>query len=554
MNAGHLAPSPVAAAMLDRCMTMPPGSCKPGFGFGSFVLQRWEHQLLKDGQPVELGTRALDVLLLLAESNGALVTKEDVLDRVWGKVAVEENNIQVQVCALRRVLGPDRNWIVTVPGRGYRFTAPVVALDKDEDEDEDRAETGATPRMSILVLPLAARGEVPGQDWFADSVTDSLTTDLARALPGSTVVAQTTADTYRNHHADVREIGRQQGVRFVLEGSILLTDDHVRVNAQLIEVATGTHVWAERFDKARLGVFRDQDEIVARLAREVGLQMIGAEARRAEQLDGKRPEQSKAADFVLRGHAAARQRAMTRESAETACALYTHALQRNPNDADALAGIASVQVYQVVNGFTDAAGREATLVEAAGSLAKALLLAPDHQAALKTRAVLLRARGAFAEALEAAFAIVDHNPGDPAGYRETGLDLLYLGRTQEATEWFRRVDALAPADPTRWTWLQGLGRSLIQLGRAAEAIPAFRLAIESNPNHPILHALLAAALALTGDAEHARQEMATFHRAEPGVTMDALAQRSAVPIEATDAIYRARNERLREGLERASRT
>ena len=565
MSGGLAVARQITAPAMDGRLVGLMAPARSTLAFGRFVLQTHERRLLADGQAVELGSRAFDVLLMLAESEGALVTKDAILTRVWPDVAVEENNIQVQVSALRRVFGPDRDWIVTIPGRGYRFTAAVVALTDDEPQQDDdappqRLAGGIPSRLSILVLPLAARGNEAGQGWFADSITDSLTNDLARALPGSTVIAQTTADTYKRNGADIREIGRRESVRYVLEGSILFTERRIRVNAQLIEADTGAHVWAERFDKARGDVLQDQDEIVARLSRVVGLQMINAEARRAEQTDDERPEQSNAMDFVLRGHAVARQKGMTRQSSEIACALYERALQLDPGNVEALAGAASVRVYQVVNGFTegpgrtvrDEAGREATLAEADCKLARALALAPEHPAALRTRAVLLRARGAFEEALTAASAILTQDPGDLLGHRETGLNLLYLGRTEEAADWFRRADALAPSDPMRWTWMQGLGRALIQLGREAEAVDALRVAIESNPNYAQYHALLAAALALSGDIEHARAEIAVFKRAEPGVCIEALAKRSAVPYEATDPVYRSRNERLLVGLRLAS--
>lgn len=139
--------------------------------------------------------------------------------------------------------------------------------------------------MSVLVLPFAARGGDPAREWFADAVTDGLTTDLARALPtGSAVAAQTTADTYRDHHADVRAIGREQGVRYLVEGSVLLVEDRARINAQLIAVETGAHLWADRFDVPWQGngdVLRVQDDIIGRLSRALGQRMLDAEMRLA---------------------------------------------------------------------------------------------------------------------------------------------------------------------------------------------------------------------------------------------------------------------------------
>ena len=552
----------------------PPLQAEPeGFAFGRFVLRRRQHLLLLDGVPVELGSRAIEILLALVAADGALLTKGAIMDRVWPDVAVEENNLQVQVSALRRALGQDRDWIVTVPGRGYRFTGVVAALRDENAADMSMAGTahpdGAAepPSLSVLVLPFAGRGGSPAGDWFADSVTDSLTTDLARALPpGSAVIAQTTADTYKGHPADVRAIGRDQGVRYVVEGSVLLAGDQVRVNAQLVAAETGRHLWADRFDTPRFaavqgdGLLQVQDQIVGRLARSVGLEMVGAEARRAERADCEHPEEVTAQDYVMRADAAASQGLVTRDSVESACVLYVSALDREPCNADALAGLAYSRIYQVTNGYLEAgqsvrdeaAAREAHLAEAEETLARALAAAPGHLKAMKGRAVLLRARGLFAEAIAAAEALLTQTPGDPATLREIGLNLVYLGRTEEAVAWFQRADTVAPSDPARWTWLQGLGRALMQLGRDAEAADALRLAVASNPAYAPSHAFLAAALASAGEDVAARAAMEEFRRMEPNAPLDTFARHPAVPHQATSPLYQAGNARMLDGMRRAA--
>lgn len=262
--------SPVAS----RPMTAV-GAARTAIHFGRFELQLHEHRLLADGEVLEIGSRAFDVLALLVESGGALLSKATMMDGVWPDVAVEENNLQVQISNLRRALGEDRGWIVTVPGRGYRFTAPVEMvqpLHRDE----------ATRPFSVLVLPFVARGSDPTLDWFVDGITDSLTTDLVHAVPHCSVVAHATAAQYKCQPVDVREIGRAQQVRFVLEGTVLMAERHVRVNAQLIETESGASLWSERFDQARGDVLRVQDEIVMRLSRMAGVQMVAAETERAE--------------------------------------------------------------------------------------------------------------------------------------------------------------------------------------------------------------------------------------------------------------------------------
>ena len=555
---------PVEASQLSIAHPVEPanGPSAGTYLFGQFELRPRERVLLSAGCPVELGSRAFDVLLALIEAGGTMVTKTVLLDRVWSGVVVEENNLQVQISTIRRALGPDhREWITTIPGRGYRFTGKATAIEAQTATLPpvvlDTPTGDGAAQMSIIVLPFAGRGDDPASAWFADGVTDSLTTDLARALPpGSVVIAQTTADIYKGAPADVREIGRENSVRYVVEGSVFLTNDQARVNVQLIAADTGAHLWADRFDTPRRGVLGLQDEIVGRLSRSVGREMIDAEARRAEQSESDNPETDVTTqDHILRAHAAASQRMMTRAKFEAACDLYNAALTREPDNADALAGIAAARLYQVLNGRLEEGGTdqdEAQLNDAEAKLRQVLTAAPDHLAAIKTRAVLLRARGVFVDAIAWGERFLAHNPGDPAVHREVGLNLLYLGRAADAETWFRRADALGPDDPARWTWLQGLGRTLIQLGRDAEAADALRLAIVSNPNHAPLHALLGAALLLAGDPGSASAAVAGFRLADPGCPIEAIATRSAVPIEATAASYRERNQRLAYGLRRAA--
>jgi TolB-like protein/DNA-binding winged helix-turn-helix (wHTH) protein/tetratricopeptide (TPR) repeat protein len=522
--------------------------------FGRFVLRMPEHCLRRDGVVVEIGSRAFDLLLMMADSGGALLTKNDILDRVWPNVIVEENNLQVQVSQIRRILGPDRDWIVTVPGRGYRFIAPVTQEPLGGAAPvAARRHCGAVP-LSLLVLPFVARGNDPAQEWFTAGITDSLLTDLARAMPNSRLLTHSAAQA-GEHAREPREIGCEQGVRYVLEGSVLFTEDRVRVNAQLTACETGAALWAERFDRPRHDMLLLQDEIVVRLSRTTATEMVAAEARRVQEVA---PEQLTAADCVLRGHALAHGGSLTAEKVRAARAMYARALHRDAANADALIALAQLCAAEIVYGFVesgptvcDDAGRESRLSEGEALLARGLCHCPEHSQAPRARAILLRARGAFPEAMATTSAVLARDPVDLIAHREMGLNLLYLGRTQDALGWFRRADTLAPVDPIRWTWLQGLARGLMQLERDEEAVSVLRQAVENNRFHAPLHALLAAALALSGQPAQAAAEMALFRAAAPDVPVSVLARRSAVPCVAADPEYLRRNARIAEGMMRA---
>jgi TolB-like protein len=515
--------------MLDSFNSLAaPADSPDAYAFGRFLLRVRERVLLEEGVPVELGSRALDVLLELLASGGQLLTKEALLDRVWPGVIVEENNLQVQISVLRRALGPFRDWIATVPGRGYRFTAPVTIIAEATTVTHAAHAAAEAPALSVLVLPFAARDEGKAHQWFADALTDSITTDLARALPRSgAVAAQVTADTYRLYAADAREIGRSQRVRYVVEGSVLVVSATVRVNLQLICADTGAHLWADRFDLPCAGnVLALQDMIVGRIVRSIALRVINADADRAERAERERPGGGTAEDYTLLGWSAFCRGAPLREHLDLARAYFTRALARDAEHADALAGIGMLAVKAVVEGapFDDAAARDAKLAEADEMFQRALKLAPDHYLALKGGLGLLRARGAFDDAIIAAKAMLARNPAEVFIHRELGLNLLHLNRAEEALEWFRRADAFGASEPLRWIWLQGEGRALLELGRDMEAVEAFRLSIAGNPTFAATHALLAAALAMAGQDDAARAAITVFRRAEPDAALEYVAQ------------------------------
>ena len=233
--------------------------------------------------PIAIGRRALNILGVLVERPGDLISRDDIIEVVWPGRTVEDSNLNVQVAALRRILDEGRadgSCIQTVSGRGYRFVAPVTRVEPATPQSGASgggtiaeggqphgpsagvaAPTPAAPRMSIVVLPFANLSDDREQQYFADGITDDLTTDLSR-IAGMFVISCNTAFTYRNRPVDTKLIGRELGVRYVLEGSVRRSGQQVRVNAQLIDTETDAHLWAERFESDTGELFALQDEIV----------------------------------------------------------------------------------------------------------------------------------------------------------------------------------------------------------------------------------------------------------------------------------------------------
>ena len=217
-------------------------------------------------EPVPLGGRALGLLGLLIERHGELVSKDAIMNTVWSGRVVEEANLNVQIAKLRDILG--HGCIQTVHGYGYRFIAPVTRPEPGMPDAMPVPPHDGAPsrsRLSIVVLPFADLGEDRTQQYFADGITEDLTTDLSR-IADMFVISHHTAASYRTKLVDIKQIGRELGVRYVLEGSVRWSGSKVRVNAQLIDAETDAHVWAERFDSDSGDLFAVQNEITSRIA------------------------------------------------------------------------------------------------------------------------------------------------------------------------------------------------------------------------------------------------------------------------------------------------
>ena len=264
-----------------------PGADDPDIVFAPFRLNRRNRSLTRDGVAVPLGGRAFDTLAVLASTPGVTVGKESLLEAVWPGLAVEENNLQVHISALRKALG--EGWIVTVPGRGYRLAPPPAA---------DSAAVPVPPdQPSIAVLPFQNMSSDPEQAYFVDGMTEEIITALSR-IRSFFVIARNASFTYKDRAVDVRQVGRELGVRYVVEGSVRKGGgDRVRIAAQLADATTGAQLWADHFDGAIEDVFALQDRVAASLIGAIEPRIRTVEINRAQR---KPPGNLQAYDLVLR--------------------------------------------------------------------------------------------------------------------------------------------------------------------------------------------------------------------------------------------------------------
>jgi TolB-like protein/class 3 adenylate cyclase/Tfp pilus assembly protein PilF len=366
------------------------------------------------------------------------------------------------------------------------------------------------PHLSMIVLPFANIGGDSEQDYFVDGVTESLTTDLSR-IRGSFVIARNTAFTYRGKAFDVTQIGRELNVRYALEGSAQRSGNRMRVNAQLIDAQSGSHLWAERFERAVTDLFEMQDEIVARIANTLNAQLIAAEARRAE-----RAPTPDSLDLYFQGEAWVN-RGVTFDNLSKARSFFERALALDPANVDALAGMAQVEANFAISLSTNDKAARFAAAEAAAT--KALSLAPDHALAHLTLGMVLgftnRAAQGIAE-YERALALDRNMAG---AHSLIGQNKLFIGRAEESEAHVLEALRLSPRDPWAYIWLLTAGFAACLLGRDEEAASWFRRSIEANRNFALCHFIHATVLANLGRVDEARSELAAGLALDPGFTI-----------------------------------
>jgi len=398
----------------------------------------------------------------------------------------------------------------------------------------------ATPRLSIVVLPFSNLSGDPEQDYFADGITEDLTTDLSR-IAGSFVIARNTAFTFKNKATDVRHIGRELGVRYALEGSVRRIGNEVRVSAQLIDTATGAHLWADRFDGDRSKLGQLQDDVTARLARSLDLQLTEAENRRAQQ---ERPNNPDAVDLAMRGWAALN-RPRSRESVTEARDLFERAMQMDPLLQSALIGLSRALANLASARWTDDV--EQALARATDLASRALLAEPQNALAHLAKCEALRTRR-FDEAIAECEAAIAHNPNLPPSYGSLALTKIFAGRSEEAFAPLEMALRLSPRDPFLHYWYLLMGHAHEHLGHHEEAIQwATKSVTATTAPMWIAYIDLIAAYGWTGQTEKAPGAITALHKLMPGYT----AQKWVTTEFSSNPTFIAQQQRMGEGLRKA---
>lgn len=364
------------------------------------------------------------------------------------------------------------------------------------------------PRLSIVVLPFANLSNDPDQDYFADAITEDLTTDLSR-IAGALVIARNTAFTYKGKAADAQQIGRELGVRYLLEGSVRRAGDEIRINVQLIDAESGAHLWADRVETDRLRLLAAETEITGRLARSLNLELIKDLGRRIEQGAAVDPE---ARDLVMRGYALWYRPRATANNQE-AMRAFERALDLDPRSLDARIGIAKIRVSNVTAAWTSSAERDIARAEAL--LLEVLEQDTGCALAHSTMGMVRRQQNRLDEARFAFETAIALDPNDTYAHIQLGWTFVYLGETEAAVARCEKALRLSPRDPQLWGYHLPLGWCHL-LSREVE--PAIDRMIRSRALNPRLwniHFSVAAAFGLGGRLDDARAALVEMLKLKP---------------------------------------
>jgi TolB-like protein/Flp pilus assembly protein TadD len=476
--------------------------------FSSYRLDLRRGSLSANGDEIPLRPKSFEVLRHLVQNAGRLVSKDELVSTVWPSVTVADEALARCVSDVRAALNDSGQSIIkTIPRRGYLFTA-AVSLDGISKDSDTGGPVGmamqTAPPFSLVVLPFASLGGGSADASLADVITEGLTSFLSR-IRGAFVIARSTALTYKGRAVDARQVGRELGVRYVLEGSEQRSGQRIRVSAQLIDAVTGAHLWAERFDADYVDLLQAQDEIVTRLARALQIELTVLESARAPP-DG--DESLSAENLALAGEAIYLRYGPSRRESEPGFQLCERALAIDPNNVRALGVLAEKTTVRVTG--MQSIDREADVTRSEELVKRALAADPNSYHAHHAKARLLVAQKRADEALLEAERSLRLNPGYIPSYLVLYQANLMLGLPNQAIEHARKVKRFSPPDPYLYVFHTQEGLAHLMLGEDDVAVSCLRQAVANNPEFPAASGYLVAALALTGKAAEARQQLARY--------------------------------------------
>jgi pentatricopeptide repeat protein len=526
------------------------------YAFEDYLLDTDRHELRRGTDPIAIEPQVFDLLLFLVRNRGRVVSKDDLIAEVWNGRIVSESTLSSRITAVRQAIGDSgeqQRLIRTVARKGHRFVgdvseehvsgAPSRTVENAGEREIKSISAPNSPlalaipdKPSIAVLPFANLSGAAEQDYFADGIVEDIITALSR-LRWLFVIARNSSCSYKGQPIDVQQVGRELGVRYVLEGSVRKAGGRVRITARLIDSQNGAHLWADRFDRELTDIFAVQDEVTAKIIAVLAPELTAAEISRAHRTT---PANASAWDTYLR--ALPLMRRHTKAANKEAIALLEQAIALSPDFAAAHARLSACKTQSAYFNWEEWGGEVAT--EALKLARRAIALDPEEPLAFDALASACQFLGDVENAEKAARRAIDLSPTCTAAYGTLITVLASQGRTEEALELFAQSERTSPRDIDRSSRLMGLILAYFASKRYDEALAAIEQYISLRPNHYAGHMQLAATLALTGRLAEARKAREQVLRLSPQFSMEKARKRPTF----TQCVFA---DRLFEGLRKA---
>lgn len=506
------------------------------FFFSGHVLDRDRRELRRGTEAVAVEPQVFDLLVYLVENRDRVVSKDDLIASVWAGRIVSDSTLTSRINAARKAVGDSgeaQRLIRTVARKGLRFVGAVRAVRDSaspdaHDMEQPRATLPLPDRPAVAVLPFVNMTDDPAQEYFSDGITEDIITALSK-LRWFFVIARNSSFIYKGRSVHLKQIADELGVRYVLEGSVRKGGDRVRITAQLNDVASGGHIWAERYDRDLADVFAVQDEITEAIVAATEPQLYAAENFRARR---KAPDSMDAWDLVMR--ALSHYWRVTRQDNVVAQALLQKATELDPNYGQALGLLAASYTFSAHMGWADMA-KVGPIAERAASAA---ILADEEDAwAHYALAVVYLIARRFDDSLAEFDAALRLNPNFSLAQGFCGLALAYCGRWREGEQAARRALRLSPHDPLSAVYC-GIVSYTQFVGRNYEgAMRLAREAIRQRADFVGAHRVLTAAAGMSGRSDLAATALRELRRVQPNVSLAWIAEHMPIQHDAEREHY-----------------
>ena len=489
------------------------------FLFGDHTLDDDRRELLRGSEPIAVEPQVFDLLIYLVQNRDRVVSKDDLIASVWGGRVVSDSTLTSRINAARKAVGDSgvkQKLIRTIARKGLRFVGDVhirpMGLEPPaEIHEPSRAALPLPDRPAIAVLPFLNMSGDPEHEYFSDGISEDIITALSK-LRWFFVIARNSSFTYKGKAVHMKQIAEELGVGYVVEGSVRKSGDRVRITAQLNDVATGSHIWAERYDRDIADVFAVQDEITEAIVAAIEPQLYAAENFHAQR---KAPDSMDAWDLVMR--ALSHYWRVTRQDNVVAQALLEKATVIDPNYGQALGVLAASQTFSAHMGWADMAAVVPTAERAAHAAIRADGEDPWAHYALGNVYLFTRR---FDDSLAEFELALQLNPNFSLAQGYYGLALAYCGRWQEADLAARRALRLSPRDPFSAIYCGIAAYSQYVGHNYDEAMRLARESIRLRNDFVGGHRVLTAAAGMAGQNEVAKAALLELRRAQPNICID----------------------------------